>query len=249
MTHHTAGSHRWLLVLLGAAALLSLGACNRNNTPQVASTTAPDPNINPVEAASIATDQSNRNTSVASTQPYGASAPMAAGSDQGSLPGAMTEAQPTGAGINSSTAQVGAPEIQFITEAAAGGLFEVRVAQLAAQKANDTTVKSYASMLLEDHTAANEKLRQLAAGLRVSLPTDISEDNKKVLERLGQASGNDFDRQFVETVGIKDHKDDIAKFEKVGNTTANASVRTFALATLPTLRAHLRAAQKLPVKG
>jgi len=50
----------------------------------------------------------------------------------------------------------------------------------------------------------------------------------------------------VQTVGVKDHKDAIDLFEKASKESKSAEVREFASTTLPTLKAHLDAAQKLP---
>ena len=63
---------------------------------------------------------------------------------------------------------------------------------------------------------------------------------------LAKASGADFDKQFVATVGVHDHKQDIALFQKAANDAKSAEVRGFAEATLPTLKAHLASAQQLP---
>src|SRR3954471_2335189 len=47
---------------------------------------------------------------------------------------------------------------KFIQEAAESGMFEVQVAQLGSSKATDPAVKSFASMLVDEHTAANNEL-------------------------------------------------------------------------------------------
>jgi putative membrane protein len=47
---------------------------------------------------------------------------------------------------------------KFMQEAAEGGLFEVQAAQLASTKATDPNVKSFASKLVDEHTAANNEL-------------------------------------------------------------------------------------------
>ena len=50
---------------------------------------------------------------------------------------------------------------KFIQEAAESGMFEVQAAQMGATKATDPNVKSFASMLVDHHTAANNELVQL----------------------------------------------------------------------------------------
>jgi putative membrane protein len=59
---------------------------------------------------------------------------------------------------------------KFIEEAAGSGMFEVQVSQLAASKATDANVKSFASMLVDHHTAANNELVKIANAKAVELP-------------------------------------------------------------------------------
>jgi putative membrane protein len=117
-------------------------------------------------------------------------------------------------------------------------MFEVEVGKLAAEKATDPGVKSFAQMLVDDHSAANDKLRQIATGHNVALPASLPDDKKKEL-----------DKQFIKVVGQKDHHHDIAAFEKASSSAQSADVKDFATNTLPTLKKHLAAAEKLPGKG
>jgi putative membrane protein len=148
-----------------------------------------------------------------------------------------------------STAPLQPSDQKFVTEAAAGGMFEVEIAKLAADKAADPAVKNFAQMLADDHGAANDKLRQIATGHNVALPASLPEDKKKEIDQLSKLSGPAFDRQFIRMVGIKDHHHDIGAFEKASQSAQSPDVKDFAASTLPTLKKHLEAAEKLPVKG
>jgi len=128
-------------------------------------------------------------------------------------------------------------------------MFEVEVGKLAAEKGNDPSVKSFGQMLVDDHSAANDKLRQIASGHNVALPASLPADKKKEIDQLSKLSGAQFDKQFVKTVGIKDHQHDISDFEKASKTAQAPDLKDFATNTLPTLKKHLDTAQKLPSKG
>src|SRR6185369_3563928 len=60
---------------------------------------------------------------------------------------------------------------EFFTKAAGGGMFEVEVGKLAESKASDPQVKSFGSMLVKDHGAANEELKALASRKGAQLPS------------------------------------------------------------------------------
>ncbi|NNU43741.1 DUF4142 domain-containing protein [Ramlibacter sp. B156] len=59
---------------------------------------------------------------------------------------------------------------KFIGDAVNSGMFEVQVSQLAASKATDPNVKSFAGMLVDHHTAANNELVRIANARGVELP-------------------------------------------------------------------------------
>jgi len=142
-----------------------------------------------------------------------------------------------------------AADQRFVTKAAEGGMFEVEIGKLAAEKATDPNVKSFGQMLVDDHSAANDKLRQIASGHNVALPASLPADKKKEIDELNKLSGAQFDKQFVKMVGIKDHQHDISDFEKASKTAQAPDLKDFATNTLPTLKKHLDTAQKLPSKG
>jgi putative membrane protein len=138
---------------------------------------------------------------------------------------------------------------KFIQDAAESGMFEVQVAQLGASKATDPNVKSFASMLVDQHTAANNELVQLANSKKVELPAGPPRGKRKDVEKLGKLSGNEFDQRFIREVGIKDHQKDIKKFEKASGSVKDAELKAWIDKTLPHLREHLAQAQKMPQAG
>ena len=138
---------------------------------------------------------------------------------------------------------------KFIDEAANSGMFEVQVSQLAAAKATDAGVKSYASMLVDHHTAANNELVKIANAKGVELPAAPKRALRRDVEKLGKKTGEEFDRDYVRNVGIKAHEKDIKMFERASKDVKDAELKAFIDKTLPQLREHLAAAQKLPQSG
>jgi putative membrane protein len=66
-------------------------------------------------------------------------------------------------------------------------------------------------------------------------------------DRLSALSGAAFDRAYMADM-VKDHRTDIAEFEKEANSGSDADVKSFASKTLPTLRHHLEMAQSADSK-
>ena len=167
----------------------------------------------------------------------GQAAPMA-------QPGTGTRNEPT-----KKDDEVARADRKFIISAAESGMFEVQVAQLAASKATDPQVKSFASMLVDHHTAANNELVQIANARKVELPAAPPRGMRRDIEKLGKKNGEEFDRDFVRNVGLKAHEKDIKLFEKAGKDVKDPQLKAFIDKTLPTLRNHLAQAEKLPQSG
>ncbi|MBV8145306.1 MAG: DUF4142 domain-containing protein, partial [Gammaproteobacteria bacterium] len=66
------------------------------------------------------------------------------------------------------------PDHSFYRSIAEGGMSEVDMGKLAAQKSTDPKVKSFAQMMVKDHSAANHKLQSLASSKQIALPKSLS---------------------------------------------------------------------------
>jgi len=138
---------------------------------------------------------------------------------------------------------VGKSDEQFITKAAQGGMMEVEVGKLAQEKGSSNEVKELGKKLEQDHSKANDQLKQLAENKNVPLPTDMGAE-KAAVEKLRALSGDQFDKAFLK-MAVKDHKKDINAFQKETNNAMDSDVKEFASKTLPTLQEHLKEAEQL----
>ncbi len=130
----------------------------------------------------------------------------------------------------------------FIKEALEGGMAEVQLGQVGAQKAQHEQVKQLAQTIEADHTKANQELQSLALKVGVTVPAELDRKHRKPIDDLQAKSAADFDKAYAEHI-IKHHKKDIKEFEKAARDAENPDVKAFASRTLPTLREHLRLAQ------
>jgi putative membrane protein len=98
--------------------------------------------------------------------------------------------------------------------------------------------------MVKDHTAANDKLKALAASEQVTLPDSPSLMQKASKTKLNMLSGDSFDKSYVKGM-IDDHKDDIKEFQNEISEGKDPQARAFASATLPTLQMHLQKIQSI----
>jgi putative membrane protein len=172
------------------------------------------------------------------------SATSGAAAGSASAPGPMAAA-PTTRPNPEANAAVGTSERKFMTTAASGGMMEVEAGKLGQERGQSAAVKQFGAMLMRDHEQANAELKQLAARKGVELPTQMMKEHQAQLDKLRKAKGAEFDRMYVEQIGLEEHKKDIAAFERVIRESNDAEVRDFAQKTLPVLQKHHAQAKQL----
>lgn len=132
----------------------------------------------------------------------------------------------------------------FMKKAARGGIAEVELGKLATEKASSVEVKKFGQRMVDDHSKANDRLKEVAAKEHIDLPTEPSAKDKATKARLEKLSGEQFDRAYM-TDMVKDHKTDVAEFAQESKNAKDPAVKSFAQETLPTLREHLKEAEKI----
>jgi putative membrane protein len=137
-------------------------------------------------------------------------------------------------------AMADSPDASFYKNAAEGGIAEVEAGTLAQSKSNSQQVKDFGAMMVKDHTAANDKLKALAATKDVSLPTTSSVGQMASKAKLEVLTGDTFDKSYIKGQ-IQAHQDTVALFRKEIASGQDPDAQAFAKATLPTVRSHLKA--------
>lgn len=163
-------------------------------------------------------------------------------------PGHSPGPWPTGGSIAASAQKVsrlGPTDTSFLMRAAESGLYETAAGKLAASRGHHEQVRAFGEKLARDHAATNGRLAVLARDHGVMLPGVIPAKEEIVLERLRKLSGTEFDRQFIQTVGIDAHREAIALFQKAVSSVQAEPVRAFAKEALPELQAHLAQGERL----
>ena len=129
-------------------------------------------------------------------------------------------------------------DAKFVTTAAADGMAEVSAGKLAQQKASNTRVKNFASMMVTDHTKAGDELASIAKTKNITLPTGPDADQQKMAADLSAKSGKDFDKAYVDGM-VDGHEKAVKLFTDASQNCKDADLKAFATKTLPTLKMHL----------
>lgn len=140
--------------------------------------------------------------------------------------------------VGAAYAQPPASPQKFVEKAAIGGMFEVQSSEVALQKAKGQDVKSFARMMIHDHSAANKKLKAIAMKEHLSVPGDLDQANQGNLDTLRSTKGA-FDPAYVE-MQRKAHTEAVSLFRMYAKDGEDPTLKAFAKKTLPTLEMHKR---------
>ncbi len=154
------------------------------------------------------------------------------------------EPKPSPDSSKASAAGLSKADATFIKKAASGGMAEVEFGRLATDKASKPEVKQFGQRMIDDHSKANDQLKQVAAEKHVTLPQSISAKDKATKAKLEALSGEEFDRAYMEGM-VKDHKQDVAEFQRASKSALDPQIKDWASQTLPTLQDHLKQAQTI----
>jgi putative membrane protein len=123
---------------------------------------------------------------------------------------------------------------RFAREASLAGLFDLKAAELALERANDPDVRKLAREIVEAQTLANARLQAFAP---TAVASDLTGEHAARLERLRQAKADEFDATFL-AAQSEAYARSVAMFEDYASSGADETLRAYASETLAVLKPH-----------
>ena len=133
----------------------------------------------------------------------------------------------------------------FATQAAIIGKAEIELGQMALKNTTDAGVQKYAERMVKDHSAADKKLKAIAAKENLQLPQSLDQEHESLKKQLQGLQGKDFDRAYMNAMS-KGHDKAVALFESASQQPQMPDeLKQFAASTLPTLEQHKEMAHSM----
>jgi len=147
---------------------------------------------------------------------------------------------------------------QFLQQASISGINEVSMGNLGLKRAQDSKIKDYAQVILNDHMVINAEIKALAKRKNIKLPDSMSipinsmqtkvdtalsspsvkqADTSKNKTIVADSVEANFDSGYMQMM-IKDHQKAIDLFTQ-GSQNKDPDIQTFCLKYLPVLKRHL----------
>lgn len=154
----------------------------------------------------------------------------------------------SGGGQAGAAGSVSSADRKFATTAAMSGMAEVELGRLATERGASDAVKQFGQRMVDDHTKANDELKQWAATAGVTLPTALDAKHQALVARMSGLSGAAFDKAYAKEM-VKDHTKAVQLFQREADRGTDAGLKSFASSKLPTLQEHLQMARSLNTGG
>jgi len=145
------------------------------------------------------------------------------------------------AGINPEAAAM-SPKV-FADTAAASDMFQIVSSSLAKARASNQATRSFAEMMIAEHTQSTRQLASAAAAAKVPIDPQLSSAQEADLTDL-KAAGGRFDTVYAEKQ-IVAHTNALIGLRKYAAEGTDASLRAFAALAVPVVERHLAQAKKL----
>lgn len=136
----------------------------------------------------------------------------------------------------------------FVKTVAGANRFEIETSELALKRSKNAEVKSFAEMMIKDHTAAGKTFNGIVKSEGIKGKKGMAPKQVAMLKELDAADAQHFDRMYVD-IQTQAHKEAVATFRTYAGKPDNEALGNFAKKTLPTLEMHLDHVQTLKVDG
>lgn len=132
----------------------------------------------------------------------------------------------------------------FLTKASYGNNDEVTFAIVADSVSQSDTIRNFASMMIQDHGAAQQSLDSLTKNWNVNIPPVPDSAHLTMLQQMITMQGRQFDSAYIHGQ-VTDHQDNIAAFQHEIDSGSNSMVKSYASKYLPVLQMHLKKADSI----
>jgi len=133
---------------------------------------------------------------------------------------------------------------KLIFQMASSNIMEVRLGQMAQQKASNAAVKQFGQQMVTDHTNLENQLTGLVSKNGTNFQPAMSKENEAEVSRLDKLSGAQFDQQYMTSM-IQHHQQDISTLQSQSQSAKSGEARQMIAASMPVLQQHLTLATQV----
>jgi putative membrane protein len=136
---------------------------------------------------------------------------------------------------------------KFIHEISSDNLMDIRLGQIAENKASNSEVKDFGKRMVTDHTKLEDDWTSMAAKNGLKFTPGLGRRHKAKVDQLEKLSGKEFDRAYMTSM-VRNHQEDVDYLQNESKSARSAPVRDLVGSILPTFEQHLTLAKQVGSK-
>lgn len=152
-----------------------------------------------------------------------------------------------GAQTHKASAAMSDDDKKFLATASQSDVNEIKLSELAEQKATNPAVKAFARKMITEHKQLSAKMKPFAEEAGLQAPGDMDDSHKDDYKKLSEKSGGDFDKQYMDDM-VSDHSKALDAFTSEAKDTKNVRLRATVLKGKTAVAAHKNMAYDLKKK-
>ncbi len=132
----------------------------------------------------------------------------------------------------------------FLRKAAAGGMAEIQLGQLASEKGGSQAVKDFGQKMVTDHTTLNDSMKPICESMGVMAPKKLNKKDQAEYDKLNGLSGDAFDKEYVAYM-LKDHHMDLREFRAESASAQDPALKAAVEKGQQVIQEHLQMVEKM----
>jgi len=108
-----------------------------------------------------------------------------------------TASDPAAVGTAGARDKVSSGDKDFVNDLSIAGMAEVELGRMATERAANPEVKKFGQMMVDDHTAAGNKLTAIATQYNIPVAAALDEKHADLRDKLAKLQGAEFDREYM----------------------------------------------------
>lgn len=136
---------------------------------------------------------------------------------------------------------------KFLATASQSDVNEIKLSELAQEKATNPAVKAFATKMVTEHNKMSASMKPFAESWGVNPATNLDDDHQKEYDKLNGLSGADFDKEYMAQM-VTNHSKALSAFTTEAKDTKDVKFRAAVLKGKTAVAAHKNMAYDLKKK-
>ncbi|NUQ29186.1 MAG: DUF4142 domain-containing protein [Acidobacteriaceae bacterium] len=136
---------------------------------------------------------------------------------------------------------------KFLAKAAQSDVNEIKLSELAIEKATNPAVKAFAKKMVTEHKMMTASMKPFADSWGLTSPAAADDDHQKEWQKLNGLAGADFDKEYIDQM-VSDHAKALDAFTSEAKDTKDVKFRAVVLKGKTQVAAHKNMAYDLKKK-